>query len=132
MESRFDTNRGSGLLYNVKASHSGVLDEAFTTLPYPEMSSAEAYRHLVRGDIDRVPAQEAAGRIAATGIFPYPPGIPVLAPGENTGSRDGPVLSCLCSLQDFDNRFPGFEQGIHGIENVRGEYPMECIREDHR
>ncbi len=106
-----------------------LLDEAYATLPDPGMSYADAYRNLVRGKVDRVPVAEAAGRIVAAGIFPYPPGIPVLAPGENTGSRDGPVLSYLRSLQDFDNRFPGFEHDIHGIENVRGEYLMYCIRD---
>jgi len=71
---------------------------------------------------------EAGDRIAATGIYPYPPGIPVLAPGESTGKQDGPVLTYLSLLQDFDNRFPGFGHDIHGIENVKGNYMMYCIR----
>ena len=31
---------------------------------------------------ESVPAAEAAGRVSAELIAPYPPGIPVLAPGE--------------------------------------------------
>jgi arginine decarboxylase len=80
--------------------------------------------------VEQVPVAQAAGRIVATGIFPYPPGIPVLAPGENTGDQDGPILRYLRSMQDFDNRFPGFEHETHGIENTRGEYLMYCIRDD--
>jgi lysine decarboxylase/arginine decarboxylase len=105
-----------------------LLDEAYDTLPVPEMNYAEAYRNLVRGEVEQVPVSEAGDRIAATGIYPYPPGIPVLAPGESTGKQDGPVLTYLSLLQDFDNRFPGFGHDIHGIENVKGNYMMYCIR----
>jgi lysine decarboxylase len=31
---------------------------------------------------ERVPAQQAAGRISAEVIAPYPPGIPLVVPGE--------------------------------------------------
>jgi arginine/lysine/ornithine decarboxylase len=34
------------------------------------------------GAVEAVPAQKAAGRIAAEQITPYPPGIPVVVPGE--------------------------------------------------
>jgi lysine decarboxylase/arginine decarboxylase len=53
----------------------------------------------------------------------------VLAPGENTGEQDGPILSYLKSLQDFDKDFPGFEHDTHGVENIKGEYMMYCIKE---
>ncbi len=119
-------------MHDFKREHRMVelLDEACAILPGPEMSYAEAYKKLVRGEVEQVPVARAAGRIVATGIFPYPPGIPVLAPGENTGKQDGPILLYLRSLQDFDNRFPGFEHDTHGVENIRGEYLMYCIRED--
>jgi arginine decarboxylase len=106
-----------------------LLEEAYAILPEPEMKYAEAYRNLVRGEVEQVPVAKAAGRIVATGIFPYPPGIPVLAPGENTGKQDGPILQYLKSMQDFDKRFPGFEHDTHGVENIKGEYMMYCIRE---
>ncbi len=32
--------------------------------------------------VEQVPADEAAGRIAAEQITPYPPGIPAVVPGE--------------------------------------------------
>lgn len=34
------------------------------------------------GSTELVPAQQAAGRIAAEQITPYPPGIPAVVPGE--------------------------------------------------
>ena len=58
------------------------------------------------------PLQKAGDRIVATGIVPYPPGIPLLAPGERTGKLKEPVLQYLKSLQDFDNAFPGFSNTI--------------------
>lgn len=106
-----------------------LLEAAYAGLPDPEITYAEAYRKLVRGEVEQVPVEQAAGRIVATGIFPYPPGIPVLAPGENTGKKNGPILLYLKSLQDFDRRFPGFEHETHGVERIKGEYLMYCIRE---
>ncbi|HLN61546.1 MAG TPA: decarboxylase, partial [Symbiobacteriaceae bacterium] len=48
--------------------------------PWPEVviSPREAYL----GEKEPVPLQHAAGRIAAELVAPYPPGIPVVAPGE--------------------------------------------------
>jgi arginine decarboxylase len=32
--------------------------------------------------VEQVPVTDAAGRVAAEMVSPYPPGVPVLAPGE--------------------------------------------------
>ena len=106
-----------------------LLQEAFSILPVPAVSYANAFRALVRGDVEHVPVSKAGNRIVATGIVPYPPGIPLLAPGERTGKPDEPLLQYLKSMQDFDRQFPGFEHDTHGVEYVKGEYMMYCIRE---
>jgi arginine/lysine/ornithine decarboxylase len=106
-----------------------LLQEAFSLLPEPVLTYAEAYRRLVRNEVEQIPVAEAGNRIAATGIVPYPPGIPVLAPGEQTGALDAPVLQYLLTMQEFDRKFPGFEHDTHGIENVNGTYMMNCIVE---
>ena len=106
-----------------------LLQQAFSLLPEPAVTYAGAFTRLVRNEVEHVPVAKAANRIAATGIVPYPPGIPILAPGERTGKQREPVLQYLKSLQDFDNRFPGFGHDTHGIENINGEYRMYCIRE---
>jgi arginine/lysine/ornithine decarboxylase len=106
-----------------------LLQEAFSILPVPAVSYANAFRALVRGDVEHVPVSKAGNRIVATGIVPYPPGIPLLAPGERTGKLNEPLLQYLKSMQDFDKQFPGFEHDTHGVENVKGEYMMYCIRE---
>lgn len=106
-----------------------LLEEAYSRIPEPAVSYADAFRSLVRGAVDHVPIAKAGGRIVATGIFPYPPGIPLLAPGEKTGDQEGPILQYLQSLQDFDRQFPGFEHDTHGVETNKGDYLMYCIRE---
>jgi arginine/lysine/ornithine decarboxylase len=106
-----------------------LLQEAFSCLPVPAVSYANAFKALVRGDVEHIPVSKAGNRIVATGIVPYPPGIPLLAPGERTGKPNEPLLQYLKSMQDFDRQFPGFEHDTHGVENVKGEYMMYCIRE---
>jgi len=106
-----------------------LLQEAFSILPVPGVSYADAFKKLVRGDVEQVPVSKAGDRIVATGIVPYPPGIPLLAPGERTGKLKEPLLQYLKSMQDFDKQFPGFEHDTHGVENIKGEYMMYCIKE---
>jgi arginine decarboxylase len=71
------------------------LAQAFSTLPAPVMTPNAAYQRLVRGQIEHVPLDELAGRVLATSVVPYPPGIPMLMPGEATAADDGPYLSYL-------------------------------------
>ena len=96
------------------------LQQAFSSLPVPEMVPAEAYRRLVRNQVERVRLDEAAHRIVATSVVPYPPGIPMMMPGENIGPADGPYIGYLKALRDWDRRFPGFGHETHGVE-VRAE-----------
>jgi lysine decarboxylase/arginine decarboxylase len=108
----------------------GLLEQAFSILPEPVMTYAEAYRRLVRNKVEHIPVAEMGGKIAATGIVPYPPGIPLLLPGERAGRVDEPILQYLLALQEFDARFPGFGHDTHGVENVKGTYMMYCIKEN--
>ncbi|MBT1678193.1 hypothetical protein [Curtobacterium aurantiacum] len=39
-------------------------------------------REAFFGEVELVPAEDAAGRIAAEQVTPYPPGIPAFVPGE--------------------------------------------------
>ncbi|MEU0052193.1 aminotransferase class I/II-fold pyridoxal phosphate-dependent enzyme [Streptomyces sp. NPDC006184] len=54
-------------------------------LPAPhvlELEQAVLPRDAFFGPAEQVPAEQAVGRIAAEMISPYPPGVPVVAPGE--------------------------------------------------
>ncbi|WP_138416593.1 aminotransferase class I/II-fold pyridoxal phosphate-dependent enzyme [Sinomonas gamaensis] len=67
-----------------------------------EMDTVMLPREAFFGPVEVVPADEAAGRVAAEQITPYPPGIPAILPGERinaavveylrTGAEAGMVL----------------------------------------
>ncbi|HTJ93239.1 MAG TPA: Orn/Lys/Arg decarboxylase N-terminal domain-containing protein [Pararobbsia sp.] len=103
-----------------------MMSEGFSQLPHPEMSPVRAYERLVRGEVEQVTLDELAGRTVATGVVPYPPGIPLLMPGENAGPADGPILGYLKSLEAYDRRFPGFTHDTHGVEVEDGVYRVYC------
>jgi arginine/lysine/ornithine decarboxylase len=104
------------------------LAQAFSTLPVPVMTPNAAYQHLVRDQIEHVPLDALADRVLATSVVPYPPGIPMLMPGEATGASDGPYLSYLRALWSWDRRFPGFGHDTHGVENRGGTYYVQCLK----
>jgi arginine/lysine/ornithine decarboxylase len=105
------------------------LAEAFSTLPTLAMTPAAAYQHLVRDEIEHVPLENLANRVLATSLVPYPPGIPMLMPGEMTGPADGPYLGYLRALWKWDQRFPGFGHDTHGIETRDGVQYVQCLRQ---
>ena len=104
------------------------LAQAFSTLPTPVMTPNAAYQHLVKDQIEHVSLDELADRVLATSVVPYPPGIPMLMPGESTGAADGPYLSYLRALWSWDRRFPGFGHDTHGVENRDGTYYVQCLK----
>ncbi|MFL6551423.1 MAG: Orn/Lys/Arg decarboxylase N-terminal domain-containing protein [Povalibacter sp.] len=104
------------------------LAEAFSTLPVPVMTPSAAYQHLVRDEIEHVPLDALANRVLATSLVPYPPGIPMLMPGESTGPDDGPYLGYLRALSAWDKRFPGFGHDTHGVENRDGVHFVQCLK----
>ena len=104
------------------------LAEAFSTLPTPVMTPNAAYQYLVRDEIEHVPLDKLADRVLATSVVPYPPGIPMLMPGESTGPDNGPYLSYMRALSDWDKRFPGYGHDTHGVENRDGVYYVQCLR----
>ena len=105
------------------------LEAGFSSLPTPVCSPVEAYEHLVRGEVEQVSLAEMAGRVVATGIVPYPPGIPLLMPGENAGASTDGVMGYLLALEAFDAEFPGFEHDNHGIEVIDGKYHALCLKD---
>ncbi|NJD58601.1 MAG: arginine decarboxylase, partial [Anaerolineae bacterium] len=102
--------------------------EAFSSLPEPVLTPAETYSRLVHNEIESIPIDLMAGRVLATGIVPYPPGIPMLMPGENAGDSGSPYIAYLQALQAWDQRFPGFGHETHGVENVDGTYHVFCLK----
>jgi lysine decarboxylase/arginine decarboxylase len=113
-----------------------VSADVYGTLPEQVMLPSDAFTAMVSGRVDRIPLAESDGRSAAVMIVPYPPGIPVIMPGERIDSVRTPLLlKFLNILADFDSRFPGFEHEVHGVEAVRDDatgqvhYEVDCVSE---
>ena len=56
---------------------------------------------------ESVPMEEAAGRICASSIIPYPPGIPIICPGEVI---DEEVLSYCADLRARGEKVMGIDE----------------------
>ena len=106
------------------------LHKAFEAIPEARITPDAAYQALLRGNLERVALPDLAHRTVLTAIVPYPPGIPMLMPGEDAGPADGPYIGYLKSLQGWDGAFPGFGHDTHGVEVHDGEYYMTCLASD--
>jgi ornithine decarboxylase len=103
--------------------HADELQQAVYNAEHePEMALApiDAHNALIRGDVELVPLNELAGRIAASLIVVYPPGIAIMVPGERF-SPDSAAVAYLKLFEDSDNLFPGFESEMQGIFPRRDE-----------
>lgn len=103
--------------------------EMYTSKMEPVMKPADAFAAMAHREIDRVPIDELEGRVTSILLTPYPPGIPLLIPGERFNST---IVEYLRFTREFNERFPGFETDVHGLvaEVVEGrkEYFVDCVR----
>jgi arginine decarboxylase len=102
--------------------------QAYATLPKPIMTPRKAFQRLMAGDAEKVPLAKMANRVAAVGVIPYPPGIPIVMPGENIGASDGPWITYLRTLQEYGHKFPGFAKEVEGTEERDGTYYIYCVK----
>ena len=94
----------------------------------PAMKPSDAFARMAHDEIDRVPIDDLEGRITAVLLTPYPPGIPLLIPGERFNKI---IVDYLKFARDFNKKFPGFESDIHGLvgeKNGETVYYVDCVR----
>jgi arginine decarboxylase len=95
----------------------------------PAMKPSDAFAKMAHGEIDRVRIDDLEGRATAVLLTPYPPGIPLLIPGERFNKT---IVDYLRFARDFNKRFPGFETDIHGLvaQEVDGQrvYYVDCVK----
>ncbi len=101
---------------------------AVNELPKAIVKPADAYQSLVRNEVELLSLDQMGDRVVATGVVPYPPGIPLLMPGESAGAPEGPHLTYLRALEDWDRLFPGFEHDTHGVDHQDGRYRVSCLK----
>ncbi|PHV09925.1 arginine/lysine/ornithine decarboxylase [Chitinimonas sp. BJB300] len=92
----------------------------------PALKPAKAFSKMAHREIERVPLDQLEGRITAILLTPYPPGIPLLIPGERFNKT---IVDYLRFARAFNERFPGFETDIHGLvrDEKSGEYYVDCV-----
>jgi arginine decarboxylase len=93
------------------------------------MTPRQAFQQLMAGDAEKLPLDELPGRTVGVGVIPYPPGIPIVMPGENLGAADGPWLTYLRLLETWGHTFPGFTKEVEGVEEIGGKYHVYCLNE---
>ncbi|MCK9686463.1 arginine/lysine/ornithine decarboxylase [Scleromatobacter humisilvae] len=97
----------------------------------PGMKPSEAYARIAHRDTERVAIDALEGRITTSLLTPYPPGIPLLIPGERFNRK---ILAYLQFVREFNERFPGFDTDVHGLvieeDNFgRKHYFVDCVRD---
>ncbi|GAA1652031.1 Orn/Lys/Arg decarboxylase N-terminal domain-containing protein [Nonomuraea maheshkhaliensis] len=103
-----------------------LVNAIFTDLPEPVRTPAESYQALIRSRTERVPLDRLPGSVCAAIVVVTPPGIPMLMPGEAAGPADGPLITYLRALEEFDRCFPDLATDIHGAHrDGEGRYHIE-------
>ena len=97
----------------------------------PAMKPSDAYAHIARRETQRVPIDDLVGRITTSLVTPYPPGIPLLIPGEVFNEK---IVDYLRFNRAFARECPGFETDIHGLVHEVGadgamHYFADCVAE---
>ena len=105
--------------------------EMYISEMLPAMTPTDAYACLVHKKTERVKIDDLQGRISAVLLTPYPPGIPLLVPGERVNHR---IVQYLKFARDFTAQFPGFETDVHGLVKEKNadditEYFLDCVLE---
>ena len=97
----------------------------------PSMKPSDAYAHIAQRRTERVEIDRLEGRTTVGLVTPYPPGIPLLIPGEVFNKK---IVDYLLFAREFAKMCPGFETDIHGLVEEEDEagvvrYYADCVAE---
>src|SRR5688572_26673341 len=95
----------------------------------PAMKPSDAFAYIAHRKTERVEIDELEGRITTSLVTPYPPGIPLLIPGEVFNRK---IVDYLKFSREFNSQCPGFETDIHGLVEEAGpdgkmRYYADCV-----
>ncbi len=97
----------------------------------PAMKPTDAFSKMAHRKIERVAIDELEGRVTAVLLTPYPPGIPLLIPGERFNKV---IVNYLKFAREFNEKFPGFETDNHGlvkqIVDGKAVYYVDCVKQE--
>ena len=103
--------------------------EMYLSELHPAMKPSDAYARIAHRATERVAIDELEGRITTSLLTPYPPGIPLLIPGEVFNRK---IVQYLKFTRDFNAQFPGFDTDVHGLVEEEGaagqrRYYVDCV-----
>lgn len=97
----------------------------------PAMKPTDAFSKMAHRKIERVAIDDLEGRVTAVLLTPYPPGIPLLIPGERFNKV---IVNYLKFAREFNEKFPGFETDNHGlvkqIVDGKAAYYVDCVKQE--
>lgn len=94
------------------------------------MTPHQAFQQQVTGNVETVSIDQLIGRVSANMILPYPPGVPLVMPGEMITEASRAVLDFLLMLCTIGEHYPGFETDIHGATlTEEGRYLVRVLKE---
>jgi arginine decarboxylase len=94
----------------------------------PALKPWDAFSRIAHRKTERVAIDKLEGRISTTLLTPYPPGIPLLIPGERFNKK---IVQYLRFARVFNKAFPGFDTDVHGlVMGDEGEYCVDCVAKD--
>ena len=106
-----------------------LMYKAFDVLPEMKVTPHAAWQEELRGNVEEIKLEEMVGRVSANMILPYPPGVPLVLPGEMVTQESRPVLDFLEILCDIGAHYPGFETDIHGLYQQKdGSYTVKVLK----
>lgn len=106
-----------------------MMFHAFETLPKMVMTPFDAFQRELNGEVEEVRIQDMQDKVNANMILPYPPGVPLVMPGEMLTADNRAVLDFMIMLCEIGEHFPGFETDIHGAyRQPDGSYTVKVLK----
>lgn len=99
----------------IKRNLCGLMYKAYETLPTLYLTPYQTRQMIIRGRIKTAYLNELVGEICSEMILPYPPGIPLILPGEKITRKSKVIVEFLQTLCLVGNEYPGIETNIHGV-----------------
>ena len=109
-----------------------LVTEMYLSDLQPAMKPSDAFARIAHRQTERVPIDALEGRITASLVTPYPPGIPLLIPGERFNKK---IVDYLRFTRSFNAQFPGFDTDVHGLVETEADdagthsYFVDCVQD---
>ena len=110
-----------------------LVTEMYLSDVQPALKPSDAFACIAQQRTQRVGIDDLEGRITTSMLTPYPPGIPLLIPGERFNRK---IIQYLKFTREFNAAFPGFDTDVHGLVEDEAEggsarrYYVDCVKAD--